>query len=119
SLGVVLDNLSKPEEAEQSYLRAIELDPEYFEAIYNLGILHFNKGVEMNNAANDIKDNKKYEAEKERVKGVFRQALPYLEKAHNLNPDDREGIASLVQIYALLGETEKYTEMKARLESGN
>lgn len=116
SLGVVHDNLGETEKAEAAYKRALELDPNYFDAVYNLGALYFNKGVEMNSAANEIEDNQEYAAEKERVKEVFVKALPYLEKAHELQPDDRGAIASLTQLYALMDKTDKYMEMKAKLE---
>ena len=118
SLGVVHDNLGEFDEAQAAYQSALEIDPNYFDAVYNLGALHFNKGVEMNKAANDIQDNQAYAEEKERVKEVFLVALPYLEKAHELNPEDRNPIASLAQLYALIGENDKFMEMKALLDAG-
>ena len=119
SLGVVHDNLGETDEAEASYKKALEIDPDYFDAVYNLGALYFNRGVEMNNAANEIQDNQAYAKEKERVMDVFKEALPYLEKAHQLQPDDRSAIASLTQLYALMGKNDKYMEMKKLLEGEN
>jgi tetratricopeptide (TPR) repeat protein len=116
SLGVVYDNLGNGEEAVKSYKKAIELDPNYFDANYNLGAYYFNQGVEMNNAANEIKDNKAYAAAREKAKGVFMQSRPYLEKAHELDPNDVGAIASLTQLYATVGETELYNQMKAKLD---
>jgi tetratricopeptide (TPR) repeat protein len=117
SLGVVYDNLGRKEDALAAYSKAIEIDPEYFDAVYNLGAMYFNEGVEMNNAANEIEDNKAYAAKREEAKAVFREAKPHLEKAHELDPTDLGAMSSLSQLYALLGETEKYTEMKAKLEA--
>jgi len=117
SLGVVYDELGNTEKAVESYKKAIELDPNYFDAVYNLGALYFNEGVEMNNAANEIEDNEEYNKAREAAKGVFKEGLPHLEKAHELDPQDAGAIASLQQLYALLDMTEKYQEMKAKLEA--
>lgn len=117
SLGVVYDNLGNADKAVESYIKALEIDPVYFDATYNLGALYFNQGVEMNNKANDIKDNKAYDKARSDAKAIFTKAQPYLEKAHELDATDKGAMASLTQLYALVGETEKYTVMKAKLEA--
>ena len=114
SLGVVYDNLKEYDKAIASYQKAIAIDSVYFDPIFNLGALYFNKGVEMNNASNDIKDNKQYNAAREESKKVFQQARPYLEKAHRLDPKDLSAVTSLKQLYVLLGEYDKSKEMKAK-----
>ncbi len=117
SLGVVYQELENTEEAVKAYEKAIEIDPEYFDAVYNLGAFYFNNGVEMNNAANEIEDNKAYEAKRAEAKAEFQKGLPHLEKAHKLDPTDVGAMASLQQLYALLEMTDKYQEMKTKLES--
>lgn len=117
SLGVVYDNLKEYDKAIVEYKNAIELDSLYFDAIFNLGALYFNKGVEMTNSANDIIDNTEYEAAKAEAEEVFRIGLPYLEKAYELNPEDQGAVASLTQLYALLGMDDKYDAMKALQET--
>lgn len=114
SLGVVYDNLDRRDDAKKAYEDAIALDPDYFDATFNLGAMYFNQGVEMNNAANDIQDNKKYAAARAEARKVFEKAQPFLEKAHQLDPTDISAITSLAQLYALTGENDKYTEMKAK-----
>ncbi len=117
SLGVVYQELGNTEEAVKAYEKAIEIDPEYFDAVYNLGAFYFNNGVEMNNAANEIEDNKAYEAKRAEAKEEFQKGLPHLEKAHQLDPADLGAMASLQQLYALLQMTDKYQEMKAKLDA--
>jgi tetratricopeptide (TPR) repeat protein len=117
SLGVVYDNIGNPEEAIKAYKKAIEIDPDYFDAAYNLGAFYFNRGVEMNNEANEIDDNDKYKAKREEAKAEFSKGLPHLEKAHELDPSDMGAMASLQQLYATLNMTEKYQEMKDKLEA--
>jgi tetratricopeptide (TPR) repeat protein len=117
SLGVVYDNIGNPEEAIKAYKKAIEIDPDYFDAAYNLGAFYFNRGVEMNNEANEIEDNDKYKAKREEAKAEFSKGLPHLEKAHELDPSDMGALASLQQLYATLNMTEKYQKMKDKLEA--
>src|SRR5690554_5731230 len=114
SLGVVYDNLGRRVDAKKAYEDAIALDQNYFDATFNLGAMYFNQGVEMNNAANDIQDNKKYNEARAEAKKVFEKAKPFLEKAHQLEPTDMSAIVSLVQLYALTGENDKYSEMKEK-----
>lgn len=112
SLGFVYDRLGRSDDAKKYYEQAIDLDDEYFDPIFNLGALYFNQGVEMNNAANEIQDNKKYEAAREEARNVFRKAQPYFEKAHQLDASELDVIRSLAQLYALLGKNDKFQEMK-------
>lgn len=114
SLGVVYDNLERRDDAKKAYEDAIALDSNYFDPTFNLGAMYFNQGVEMNNAANDIQDNTKYNAARAEAKAVFETAQPFLEKAHQLEPNDLSAITSLAQLYALTGENDKYTEMKEK-----
>ena len=85
--------------AEKSYSKAVELDANNFDAVYNLGALYFNRAVKMNEAANLIDDMKKFEAAKDEADKVFDQALPILEKAYQINPDDKGVLVSLKQLY--------------------
>lgn len=116
SLGVVYDQLNKDEQAIEAYQKAIELDPDYFDAIYNLGALYFNNAVEKKNEANALKSDAEFKKATDKANEIFRKAQPYLEKAHELQPDDPAAISSLKQLYVLLKENEKYEQLKARTE---
>lgn len=117
SLGVVYDNLGQTDKAAMAYQDAINVDGEYFDAVYNMGALYFNNGVEMNNAANEIEDNTKYQAKKDEAKASFVTALPFLEKAHELDSKDLGAMQSLKTLYASIGETEKYKAIKAEMDN--
>ena len=47
------------EKAENAYLEAIDIKPDFYDALYNLGVMYYNKGGDMLNEANNIKDFKK------------------------------------------------------------
>lgn len=116
-VGTVYDNLKQYDNAEKAYKKALEIDPDYFDAKYNLGALFFNKGVEMVQEANSIMDDEKYKAKQEEAKQEFEKAVPILEEAHKMDPDDRNTLLALKQLYPRLGLTEKYEEIKKKLEN--
>jgi Flp pilus assembly protein TadD len=114
--GILAEQLNKPEEAEASYKKAIELNAGLFDAQYNLGTFYYNQGVDMNRKANDIKDNKKYEAAKKQADEKFKVALPYLEKAFELNRKDTGVLQSLKVLYSRAGNQEKVNMINKAIE---
>ena len=124
SLGSVYDNLGMQDEAVDAYAKSLEIKPDYFDANYNLGALYFNKAVQMVNDANDMwkprmsKEESNKQSEMEAGgKAMFSTALPYLEKALDVDPEDRETLRSLRDIYARVGMDEKMLEVSAKLKS--
>ena len=116
--GTIYDNKHEPHRAEADYAKSIELNPEHFDSYYNLGAAYYNEGAEMLTEANNIPPNKvdEYNAAKDAAVEVLKQGLPHLEKAHEINPKDRNTIASLKTVYTLVGNAEKSIEMKNKLE---
>lgn len=115
--GIIYDGLKETEKAAADYRKAMEVDPEFFDAAYNLGAMYYNLGVEWNNKASSygLNEKTKYKEATEKANKYFTQAKPALEKAHEINPDDKATMASLVKIYAIQGEDAKYTSMKKKL----
>jgi len=113
------DQIGEKEKAKEMYLKAIEIDPEFFDAYYNLGVLYFNEGVALTEEANKITDNQKYLEAKEKADAKFKEALPYIEKAHELNPDEMSIISTLRTLYYRLKMDEKYEEISKKMEGQN
>ncbi len=115
--GTILDKMGENDKAEASYKKAIELNPTYFDANYNLGAMYFNKGVEWNNKANDLplSDKKKYQEYSKNAEDQFKNALPYLEKAHEINPNDVDVAKPLLKIYQMTNATDKYKALKEKV----
>ncbi len=103
--------------ADAAYKKVIQMKSDFFEAYYNLGAMIFNQGADMANAANEAKSDKEYQAAKAKADEKLKQSLPFLEKAYELNPTDRNTLISLKQLYIRLGETEKYNRVKAILDN--
>lgn len=105
-------------EAEKNYLKAIEINPQYKNAYMNLAVLKLegeSKIVEqMNKLGTTPADNKKYDVLKAKREGLYKSALPYLEKAEELFVGDADVKATLLNVYNALDMTEKYKALKAK-----
>jgi tetratricopeptide (TPR) repeat protein len=115
--GAIYNELGELDKAIEDYKKAIELDEKYFDAYYNLGALYFNQAAEYFNKIQTITDNTKYQEEKKKADEMFQKALPYLEKAHELNPTDKPTMQSLKQLYVRTGNMDKYNEIKEKLQN--
>lgn len=102
--------------AETDYKKAIELKADYFDALYNLGVLYNNQGVMLNNLADKITDNAKYKVANEKASQQFKKAMPELEKALELNPKERNTMIALKQIYTRMQLLDKLKKINERLK---
>lgn len=99
------------------YNKALEIDPSYFDAAYSIGAMIFNDGAAMVNDANALTDDKAYKAAKASAEQRLKEALPYLEKAHELKPEDVSTMTSLKDLYARTNQMDKYQEMNEKLKN--
>lgn len=102
--GSLLLNVGEFEEAAKQLEKAIELDPQYENAIYNLGVTYVKWGAQMREDAEAAESDSKEFMEK------YKAASPLLEKYLEMKPEDPAVWELLGKIYANLGETEKSTE---------
>jgi tetratricopeptide (TPR) repeat protein len=107
-------------EAIDAYQKAIELEPNYFDAIYNLGVLYFNEGIRIFEEADQklraTHDFRAYEKEEERFREKWLQAQPYLEQAKDMLDEDDPNleivVVSLMQLYMRTDQPEKYQSIE-------
>ena len=118
------NDLEKPKDyseniklAEADYKKGIELRPDYFDALYNLGVLYNNQGVVLNKAADKITDSKKYTAANEKATEQFKNAMPVLERALELRPNEKNTMIALKQIYARLQLVDKSKAINEKLKN--
>ncbi|MFV0376615.1 MAG: tetratricopeptide repeat protein [Mangrovibacterium sp.] len=116
--GALNDKLGDTDKAIGAYERALELKDDYFDAYYNLGAIYYNKGVKQLDIANAVPTNQadKYEAEKNKADEEFKKAIPYMEKASEVNPEDTYSLESLKQLYYRLKMMDKFDEVNKKLE---
>lgn len=103
--------------AENTYKKGLDSSPSNFELNFNLGALYFNEAAEMENEANALKSTVEFNKAKAAFALKYKEAEPYLEKAQELNPEDRGTLNSLKLLYFRTNETEKYNAVKAKLDS--
>lgn len=112
NLGVINQNDNKIDEAIDYYKKAIELNPKYGDAYLNLAIAILSGEQAIVNEMNkNLQNFKKYEELEQKQKELFRKALPYLEKADEINRSF-ETVRSLLNIYDNLEMTEKGDKMR-------
>jgi tetratricopeptide (TPR) repeat protein len=107
------------DKAISAYKETIALDANYFDAIFNLGAIYFNKGGEVINEANKlpISESVKYDKLLAEGNNYLNLALPYLEKCEALQPLDKSTLVSLKEIYTRLNMTEKLGAINSKLSS--
>ena len=107
-------------EAENYYKQAIEKDSEYFDAIYNLGVLYFNEGIRMYDLADEAlrkaQNFNQWTKDEQEILTMWSKAEPYFEKARTLIEEDdiyyETVIISLIQLYARTNKPEKLKEVE-------
>lgn len=120
NLGVVSSESNK-EEAIKHYNRALEINPNYVNALINLGVLMLadeQKIVdEMNKLGTSAKENQRYDVLKAQRDGLYKKSLPYLEKAYKIEPDNQYVISLLASVYQALERDADYKVMKAKIKA--
>jgi tetratricopeptide (TPR) repeat protein len=118
--GSTYESLNRMDEAIAAYKKAIEIKPEAWQAYYNLGAYYNNEGKKLQDAANNEKDNKKYEAGIKAADAQLAIALEYLEKAKELtekgSEDRMDILKALKQLYVRMNLTEKFEAIKKEMQ---
>lgn len=118
--GSMYDQQKKTELAVADYKKAVELDPKNFDAQFNLGVYNYNKAADFYTKASKM-DLKTYQVsgKKAEVEGkkFFEAAVPYFERALELQPNDRNTLTSLKKIYFRLGRTAESARLETKLQS--
>jgi len=120
--GIMLLNQEKFDDAIVEFKKSMELKPDHFESYYGMGASHINKAADMVVKANEIMDVQKYSDAIDAANAVYEKALPYMEKAYELNPKDEYTMRSLQELYYRMrfkdpSLSAKYEEIKAKLDS--
>ena len=103
-----------------TYARVLTWDPNNYTANYNLGLLYWNKGVDlMYDIDYDDSLGMVFDVQDHSVE-LFKQSLPFAEKAYEMEPKREETLIVLSGIYYSLNEFEKskkYQEMLDKLRN--
>ena len=117
NLGVIAAQADNNVEAEKYYKKAIELDPKFTNAYLNLSVLMLSNEKslveQMNKLGTSASDNKKYDQLKAKRQDVFKNTLPYLQKANQLDPKNEDIYKTLLNVYNYLEMTSEAKALKA------
>lgn len=126
NLGVLSAEGGNNDKAKEYYTKAIELKPDHTDSYINMASVILNGEApiveEMNGLGNSSADNRRYDELKEKRSNLYREAIPFLEKALELKKNNVDAARTLMNIYSSIGETDKFKAMKqkiADIEAGN
>ena len=96
----------------------MEIDPDHFNSLYNTGAIYYNKAGDLIAEAQELPLDAKeeYQQKLDKAKEYFKKALPYMEKAHELKPEDQETMLSLKEMYHRLKMYDKRNEIQKKLK---
>ncbi|SFN69421.1 Tetratricopeptide repeat-containing protein [Bizionia echini] len=121
NLGVLSAEAGYNDKAKEYYNKVIEMDPTYTNAHTNIAALILGEEQalieEMNGLGTSAADNKRYDELKEERKALYKEAIPYLEAVLEVDSENLEVSKTLMNIYSAIANTEKYKQMKAKVEA--
>lgn len=99
--GVLLLQTENYEAAEGQLMSAIEIKPDYDNAIYNLAVTYVKWGTQM---SKEEEESENYTGE---YKIKYEKALPYLENVVDVDPENADIWELLGKVYSILGMQDK------------
>ena len=110
SKGSILARIGRFEESFKAFEQAIAIEPNNALFLETLGFAYVDLGNKLNDDAAYL-DAKAYAKAKVEIDAAFQKALPYFEKAYELEPDNYDFKRSLRSLYYRLGMDDKYAAL--------
>ena len=112
------EKLGNTAEVEACYLKAIEVNPNYYDALYNLGASYYNSGNDKAIECGKInyKEKVKFEECEKAANALYMKAVTQLELAYNVSPKNKEVIVALKMAYTSSGNFEGQKRMEEALK---
>jgi len=121
--GSVMETLNRVEEAAIAYDKALTLNPKLMEAWNNKGRMIYNEAYKLEDREVLTRDRNAAAKLKAESLKKFKEALPYFEKAAELNPADVENLRTLRSVYYRLLDVDaktyqgKYDAVNAQIKA--
>lgn len=121
NLGYLSEELEDKEAAVEAYGKALEIDPTHANSAFNMAVIHYNQAADLVKEANNLgisaADRKKEKQLLTDAKTQFEEAIPHLEKALELHPDNTTIMEITMVSYDRAGQREKAQELQKKLDS--
>ena len=118
NVGVMNMDQKNIDEAIKNFEKAIELKPDYADAYNNIGAAIIEKAAPIIDQMNkSLADFKKYDKLQAQQFEIYKQALPYYEKAYALSPKSINIVQTLMGLYENLDMPAKLNDIKAVYET--
>jgi Tfp pilus assembly protein PilF len=107
-----------PDSALAAFVKATEINPEYWEAMYMAGKIHYDRGYNANKLAQEIPldDAEGYKAAVALTDEHFKKALPFFESAIAIEGDDAQTLNALKELYYRFKENDKLAAINKKIE---
>jgi hypothetical protein len=99
--------------------KSLQINPNSAKANKNTAVLFYNMGVNIIKKMDYDIDLEQLYVLQEDASKLFKQAEPFMSKAHQLSPKDKTIVEGMQGIYYQLNDTEKSNEFKKKLEELN
>jgi len=118
-LGIAQFAANNADNALEAYRKAVAIDPNYADANKNISAIIINGIRDELNALNEDKSvsNNDYNTKLAELKERIKEALPYLQKVVEVNPQDLDALRSLKGYYDFLQDEENSKEVQARIDA--
>jgi tetratricopeptide (TPR) repeat protein len=100
----------------EAYQNAIELACDDVMLYINIATCYFNKGVEREDVARSLNSNSAVMEERAKSAEAFNEALMWLDKASQQQPEDQTIVNRLSELYTRLRETEKAGMIEEKID---
>lgn len=124
TLGALYDEKDNDAEAIKYYGKALKVDPTYYDANLNHAVIYLDQAKVVFKEMDALLDNrgKFTDPEKAEVLGnkydsILEKALPYLEAANKVKPDDMAVMQRMLQIYSTLDMNDKAKAITEKINS--
>ena len=117
--GLAYESLNDKDKALAAYMKAIDVKPDYFDALYNAGLTLYKRSSTAAEelGAIDPTNKTEFDSKLKEVDDLQMEAMGLLERAHAAKPTDKNTVEVLKAIYFRFRD--KSDEMKANYEKYN
>jgi tetratricopeptide (TPR) repeat protein len=118
---ITYEGMGEKDKAEADYKKTIEVDPNFYDAYYNMGVMYINKSNALVEKLNEVYKQSEFDKIDNEITELYKVAIGYFEGALE-NPDmgeaERKDLASTMKrIYAKLKNEAKVAEMKSIIDN--